>query len=158
MNKLAAIDKSNVTILNRERAAQLNPYRLTGNQKMVYDALLGLGRSAGAYELLDVLRKKGVNAAATVYRALNELKEKGLVNKIVSTRSFVAVENPSQQTEESLMMICENCGEVSSVKDEVLSRKFHSHLKDSGHKIKSYHLEVMVDCVHGGCGKNCKKS
>ncbi|MCC3861625.1 Fur family transcriptional regulator [Pseudemcibacter aquimaris] len=156
MNRMATIDKSNVTILNREKAVALNPYRLTGNQKMVYDALKGLGRSAGAYELLDMLRKRGVNAAATIYRALNELTNKGLVQKIVSTRSFVAVETPSAETEESLMLICEKCGEVSSVSDEVLSRKFHEHMKTSGYKIKSYHLELMVDCSRGDdC---CKKS
>lgn len=148
MNKLATIDKSNVTILNRERAASVNPYRLTGNQKMVYDALRELGRSAGAYELLDLLRKKGVNAAATVYRALNELKEKGLVKKIVSTRSFVAIDTPRKQNEESLMLICEKCGEVSSLKDEVLSRKFYENMKNSGYKINSYHLELMITCDH----------
>ncbi|MCP5382373.1 MAG: transcriptional repressor [Kordiimonadaceae bacterium] len=65
--------------------------RLTANQKMVYDILCQLDRSAGAYEILELLKKKGVNAAATVYRALNELQNKGLVRRILSTRTFVAL-------------------------------------------------------------------
>ena len=119
-------------------------YNLTANQKMVYETLLNLGRSAGAYEVLDLLRKKGVNAAATVYRALNELTKKGLVQRIVSTRTFVARENPRSASEDSLLLICEDSGEVTEVKDEHIAEVFDRIIAESGYRVNSYHLELMV--------------
>lgn len=120
--------------------------RLTGNQQMVYEALLNLRRSAGAYELLDLLSKKGVNAAATVYRALNELRHKGLVQKIVSTRTFIAYQQPKNMNKESVLLICQHCGEVSSINDDKIVEVFDKNIEQSGYKVSNYHLELMVSC------------
>ncbi len=121
-------------------------HRLTTNQKMVYETLLNLGRSAGAYELLDLLKKKGVNAAATVYRALNELRTKGLVQRIVSTRTFIAHEYPKTKKDESVLLICKHCGDVSSIKDNQIIEVFDKKIEHSGYRVSSYHLELIVFC------------
>ncbi len=134
---------------NNMCASQLvatNTLKLTTNQKMVHEALLALGRSAGAYEILDILRKKGVNAAATVYRALNELAQKGLVQRIVSTRTFIAHQEPKPEDEESILLICQHCGEVSSIKDNHIVRAFDKNIEQSGYCVNTYHLELMVSC------------
>jgi Fur family transcriptional regulator, zinc uptake regulator len=120
--------------------------KLTGNQRMVYEALLNLGRSAGAYEILELLKKKGVNAAATVYRALNDLRHKGLVQKIVSTRTFIAHQQPKDKSEESVLLICQHCGEVSSINDDKIAEVFDRNIAQSGYKVSTYHLELMVSC------------
>tara|TARA_R110002096_G_scaffold257381_1_gene450959 strand:- start:313091 stop:313564 length:474 start_codon:yes stop_codon:yes gene_type:complete len=120
--------------------------KLTGNQRMVYEALLSLGRSAGAYEILELLKKKGVNAAATVYRALNDLRHKGLVQKIVSTRTFIAHQQPKDKSEESVLLICQHCGEVSSINDDKIAEVFDRNIAQSGYKVSTYHLELMVSC------------
>ena len=119
---------------------------LTTNQKMVYDTLRNLGRSAGAYELLDLLKKRGVNAAATIYRALNELRDKGLVQRIVSTRTFVAHETPKTEKDESVLLICKHCGEVSSINDNKIVEIFDKNIEHSGYKVSSYNLELIVSC------------
>ena len=61
MSRTALVNKNHITGLKQDQRKIVNTYRLTSNQKMVYETLLNLGRSAGAYELLDLLRKKGVN-------------------------------------------------------------------------------------------------
>lgn len=119
---------------------------LTTNQKMVYETLLNLERSAGAYELLSLLRKRGVNAAATVYRALKELAQKGLVQRIISTRTYVALVNPKLKTDESILLICRHCGEVSSIKDDKILEAFDKNIKQSGYRVNRYHLELLVSC------------
>lgn len=146
MSRTALLNKNHINGLKQDQRKILNTYRLTSNQKMVYETLLNLGRSAGAYELLDLLRKKGVNAAATVYRALNELSTKGLVKRIVSTRTFIAHEHPKAANEKSLMLICKHSGEVSSIDidDEQLMKIFDKSISQSGYKVDSYHLELIV--------------
>ncbi|MDG1995297.1 MAG: transcriptional repressor [Emcibacteraceae bacterium] len=151
MSRMSIADTSNIVNINQDQRKTPNTYRLTGNQKMVYETLLNLKRSAGAYELLDILRKKGVNAAATVYRALNELSGKGLVKRIVSTRTFIAHQRPKSQSEETLMLICKHCGEVSSIDDQKLVGMFDKNISQSGYHVNSYHLELIVSC--DGCNK-----
>ena len=146
MSRTAIANNISISAINQDQRKVVNSYRLTSNQKMVYETLLKLGRSAGAYELLDLLRKKGVNAAATVYRALNELSSKGLVKRIVSTRTFIAHEHPKSANEKSLMLICKHCGEVSSIEDEHLIRVFDKNISQSGYRVDSYHLELIVSC------------
>ena len=146
MSRTAVANNNSISAINQDQRKVVNSYQLTSNQKMVYETLLKLGRSAGAYELLDLLRKKGVNAAATVYRALNELSSKGLVKRIVSTRTFIAHEHPKSANEESLMLICKHCGEVSSIKDEHLISVFDKNISQSGYRVDSYHLELIVSC------------
>ena len=139
----AAKDQSNIY---SKQIAKPKAQSLTANQKMVYETLLNLGRTAGAYELLDLLKKKGVNAAATVYRALNELRGKGLVQRIVSTRTFIAHAYPKTEKDESVLLICKHCGEVSSIKDNQIVEVFDKNIKHSGYRVSSYHLELIVSC------------
>lgn len=146
INRLTTAENRTADPIYLKQPATTNKPRLTSNQKMVYEALLDLGRSAGAYELLDLLRKKGVNAAATVYRALNELRHKGLVQKIVSTRTFIAHQQPKNMSEESVLLICQHCGEVSSINDDKIVEVFDKNIEQSGFKVSTYHLELMVSC------------
>lgn len=124
---------------------------LTGNQRMIYEALLGLGRAAKAYELLDLLRADGVKAAPTVYRALHELRDKGLVQHIVSQRTFVALREPEEDLEQKVTFICEDCGEARTMESKQLISALKSQARKSGFSVKSYHVEIATSC-----GGNCK--
>lgn len=146
INKIGALENNTVKgVLNHQAGASKNQ-GLTPNQRKVYEALLGLGRSAGAYELLNMLHKKGINAAATVYRALNELVHKGLVQRIVSTRKFIAHQNKIKKDNESVLLICQHCGEVSSLEDQSIIEMFDKNLKDRGYQVTQYNLELMISC------------
>lgn len=125
---------------------------LTGNQRMVYEALLGLGRAAKAYELLDMLRPDGVKAAPTVYRALHELRDKGLVQHIVSSRTFVALQEPEENLEQKVTFICEECGQATTMENKQLISVLKSQARKSGFAVKSYHVEIATSCG-GQCDK-----
>lgn len=146
INKISALDKNMDTALCDQELGISKIKGLTPNQRKVYEALLGLGRSAGAYELLGMLHKKGINAAATVYRALNELVHKGLVQRIVSTRKFIAHQSKIEKDGESVLLICQHCGEVSSMEDQNIIEMFDKNLKDNGYHVKQYNLELMISC------------
>lgn len=120
--------------------------RLTRNQKMVYDALYGLGRTAKAYELLDILRPKGVKAAPTIYRALNELESKGLVQHVVSSRSFVALPRPQTALASNLTFVCEQCGETSWVESEGVISAIAENARASGFKVRTSCIEIETAC------------
>ncbi len=146
INKISALENDTANGVVHPQAGAAKIQGLTPNQRKVYEALLGLGRSAGAYELLNMLHKKGINAAATVYRALNELVHKGLVQRIVSTRKFIAHQSKIEKDNESVLLICQHCGEVSSLEDQSIIEMFDKNLKDSGYLVKQYNLELMISC------------
>ena len=122
---------------------------LTRNQQMIYSALKDLGRAAKAYELLDILRAQGVKAAPTVYRALHELEEKGLVKHLVASRSFTALSQADRSKTQKIMLVCEDCGETIAIEDKNLVSALNSNARKAGFEVRSYHLELSTSC--NGC-------
>ena len=68
-----------------ERAQRLTPMR-----RHVLQALLASHRPLGAYEIIERLADPGRPAPITVYRALDFLRDNGLVHRIESRNAFVA--------------------------------------------------------------------
>ena len=65
--------------------------RLTPIRRKVLDVLLGSHKPLGAYEIIDRLAPKGPRPAPiTAYRALDFLRENGLVHRIESRNAFIA--------------------------------------------------------------------
>jgi Fe2+ or Zn2+ uptake regulation protein len=65
--------------------------RLTPIRRKVLGVLLGSHNPLGAYEIIDRLAPKGPRPAPiTAYRALDFLRENGLVHRIESRNAFVA--------------------------------------------------------------------
>jgi Fur family zinc uptake transcriptional regulator len=110
------------------------------NQRLVLEELSSAARPLKAYELLEKLRDKGVNAPMTVYRALDGLMAAGRVKKIASLNAFLATASAG-----AAFMICSDCGAAVEcpVEPDVLHRIFGS----SGMSIDSAFLEA-----HGSCG------
>ena len=60
-------------------------------RRQVLEALLASHRPLGAYELIDRLAVRGARPAPiTMYRALDFLREQGLVHRIESQNAFIA--------------------------------------------------------------------
>ena len=65
--------------------------RLTPIRRHVLEALLASHKPLGAYEIIDRLAARGARPAPiTIYRALDFLREKGLVHRIESRNAFIA--------------------------------------------------------------------
>lgn len=113
---------------------------------MVFDMLKDLGRSAGAYELLDLLRPQGVNAIPTIYRALSELEQKGLVRHLASTKSFVALTEGFEKDQQKVMLVCDQCRSVTPIHDAGTISALTDNAKGAGFTVHSRHLELVGIC------------
>ena len=56
--------------------------------KIIVEALRGVGRPVSAYELIEQVRGKGVSAPPTVYRSLQRLIDDGLAHRLESSQRF----------------------------------------------------------------------
>ena len=83
-------------------------------RRHVLEALLDSHQPLGAYEIIERLgRHAAAPAPITVYRALDFLRDNGLVHRIESRNAFVACVHQSRRATTSVVfLICEHCGAV----------------------------------------------
>lgn len=120
---------------------------LTRNQSLVMDALSDAEGPMSAYSILDQLRDDGLRAPLQVYRALDKLVELGLVHRLESLNAFVACSDPNCESHDTVAFtICDVCGVVYEVADEMLARKLKSVAGKSGFQVRRSTVELRGLC------------
>ena len=100
-------------IAHAEAICAARAERLTPIRRRVLEALLASHAPLGAYELIDRLAERGARPAPiTIYRALDFLREQGLVHRIESRNAFIACVQDHGSGDPVVFLICEKCGTV----------------------------------------------
>jgi len=124
------------------------PAGLTKNEKLVWDALAACNEPKKAYEILDMLKEKGVRAPMTVYRALDGLVAKGVIHKLDGLNSFVLC-NHEGPHEVQAFLVCENCTTVTEIDIDPASVGVAPAVRRAGFDMHTARLEVRGVC--DGC-------
>ncbi len=115
--------------------------RLTPIRRDVLGALLASHQPLGAYEIMERVAPQGPRPAPiTVYRALEFLRENGLVHRIESRNAFVACVHTHAAGDLVVFLICERCGTVG----EASSAEVASTVK-SRRRCGRLHAEIAGD-------------
>ena len=124
---------------------------LSKNQKLVLNHLAKQKQPLTAYTILDALRGNGLRAPLQVYRALNSLVKLNKVHKIDSMNAFIACNHHECENPDFIAFtICDECENVSEIKDKSILSSISKIKKNSGFKTKRSSLEL-----HGLC-RDCK--
>ncbi|MCA0406705.1 MAG: transcriptional repressor [Proteobacteria bacterium] len=109
-----------------EDLCQREGVRLTPQRRAVLKALLAARRPLGAYDLIEALREGGARAPApiVIYRALDFLKDLGLIHRLETLNAFIACPHRHGTHERVSFLICEKCRHV----DEVVSPTLNTAL------------------------------
>ncbi len=93
--------------------------RFTPQRRAVLKTLLTKRKPLGAYDLIEALREGDARAPApiVIYRALDFLKEQGLIHRLETLNAFIACPHRHGSHERVTFLICESCRHV----DEVVS-------------------------------------
>jgi len=125
--------------------------RLTEQRRRVLEILSDLGRPAGAYEVLDHLKRAAPGAAPpTVYRALEFLLAQGLVHRLESLNAYVGCRHPGEP-HGSQFLICRDCGEVRELEDGAVDLSLAALVE-----AEDFTPERRVVEVTGRCGR-CRR-
>ena len=128
--------------------------RLTPIRRKVLAVLLGSHKPLGAYEIIDRLApeiagKRGPRPAPiTAYRALEFLRENGLVHRIESRNAFIACVHNHAQGELVVFLICEDCGTVGEAASADVATTLASAARSAGFMPKSPVIEISGVCSH----------
>jgi Fur family transcriptional regulator, zinc uptake regulator len=88
--------------------------KLSRNQTEILSCLRKAAEPLSAYAILDRVRKSGIAHPPTVYRALNELMQKGMVHRLQSRQAFVACGHGACGGKFAFA-VCRNCQKVVEI-------------------------------------------
>ena len=123
-------------------------HRRGGARSAVIDALAADGCAVSALELDDRLRESGRRVGrASVYRALEQLADLGLVQRLDLGTETARYERTSPGGEHHHHMVCDTCGKVLPFEDPALERAVSRISGGRGFEVREH--EVVL---HGACG------
>ena len=127
-----------------ERGQKLTPIR-----RQVLEALLRSHKPLGASEIIDVLAAQGGRPAPiTIYRALDFLRDNGLVHRIESRNAFIACVHNHASGALVVFLICEKCGAVGEAPSAAASETLRSAARAAGFTPKTPVIEIAGICAH----------
>jgi Fur family zinc uptake transcriptional regulator len=123
--------------------------RLTAIRRGVLAALLASHRPLGAYEIIERLAPRGTRPAPiTAYRALEFLRDNGLVHRIESRNAFIACVHSHAAGEFVVFLICERCGAVGEASSADVAATLTTAARSAGFTPKSPVIEISGVCTH----------
>ena len=138
--------------------------RLTPIRRQVLEVLLESHKPLGAYEIMDrAATPSGTKPAPsgnrlapsgnrlapiTIYRALDFLRDNGLVHRIESRNAFVACVNNHAAGDLVVFLICERCGAVGEAAAAAVAETIRSASRAAGFTPKTPVIEITGVCGH----------
>lgn len=113
--------------------------------KMIVEALRGVGRPVSAYELIEELRDKASLAPQTVYRSLDRLIADGQAHRLESINAFVACRHPSHEGA-AVFAICDDCGTVTEFDEPAAVEQLAAWARKSKFAVDRMTLELRGRC------------
>jgi Fur family zinc uptake transcriptional regulator len=143
-DRCAAAALAHAEALCAQRAQRLTPMR-----RQVLEALLASHKPLGAYEIIERTGQKNARPAPiTIYRALNFLREQGLVHRIESRNAFVACVSNHASGDMVVFLICERCGEVGEAPGAAIAEHVKAAAAAAGFTPKTPVIEISGTCAH----------
>ena len=131
-------------VLCAQRAQRLTPIR-----RQVLEVLLESHKPLGAYEIMERSSVRGARPAPiTIYRALDFLRDNGLVHRIESRNAFVACVNNHATGDLVVFLICEHCGAVGEAASAGVADQLRSAARSAGFTPKAPVIEIGGVCAH----------
>ena len=138
------IQKGELSQLLRERG-----YKITSQRKAVLEVILEHdGEHLSSQEIYDLVRKKCPDVGvATVYRTLPVLEELGYVYAVDLEDGCVRYElHKEGQTHRHHHLLCERCGKITEVKEDLLDEIEEKIYANYGFTIKDHKVKFFGLC------------
>lgn len=128
--------------------------RLTELRRQVLGLILDAEGPTGAYDLLELLRRTRLGAAPpTVYRALDFLREQGLIHRLERLSAFVGcvAHDPDAEDHDhghaAQFLICRACAKVTEIEDAALAQALRFAAQRQGFSVSGATIEAEGLCA-----------
>jgi len=132
-------------LAHAEKLCAQRSQRLTPIRRQVLEVLLESHKPLGAYETMARAALSGARpppsggrpAPITIYRALDFLRDNGLVHRIESRNAFVACVNNHATGDLVVFLICEHCGAVGEAPSAAVADQLKTAARAAGFSPKA---------------------
>ena len=131
--------------MNNQKILQEKGLKTTTARVAVLNLLEKQNNPTDVFTIVENLNDQADQA--TIYRILEVLTEKGIVNRLEFGEGKYRYE---LQKDDHHHLICTNCGNISDIEDKYMDRIEAEIKKDKGFLVKSHSLEFFGLC------KNCQ--
>ena len=137
-------EESNEALLARaDEVCRENKLRLTPMRERVYRELVTSGGPVGAYDLVDRLSSKSRRIApVTIYRALDFLREAGLVHRLATQNSYIVSHGQPEVSAMKVMFVCTKTGNTVELHSKEVAEAVRKAAEEAGFKSISPFIEV----------------
>lgn len=140
---------TSTAIAYAEEQCAARAQRLTPMRRQVLEALLASHSPLGAYDIIErVAATNERPAPISVYRALDFLRDNGLVHRIESRNAFVACGHNHEGDDPVVFLICERCGAVGEAPGGAVAEALKTSSRVAGFLPKSPLIEIVGICSH----------
>jgi len=139
---------ASTALAHAEAQCAARAQRLTPIRRQVLEVLLSSHKPLGAYEIIERLTGDTRPAPITVYRALDFLRDNGLVHRIASRNAFVACAHNHAGDDLVVFLICERCGAVGEAPSGEVAEALKAASRTAGFSAKSPLIEIAGICSH----------
>ena len=136
------------TLRHAESCCAARGQRLTPMRRRVLEVLAASHKPLGAYEIMELVGGAQRPAPITVYRALDFLRDNGLVHRIESRNAFVACVNNHATGDLVVFLICEHCGAVGEAASAAVTHELKAAARSAGFTPKAPVIEIGGVCAH----------
>lgn len=122
-------------------------YRRGGARQAVIDLLQAQSCALSALEIEEELKAEGqAIGRASIYRALEQLEELGLVHRIEVSKGIASYEPADPTGHHHHHIVCDECGKVVPFEDPQLEQAIHAVERQSGFKISGHEVTLRGHC------------
>src|SRR5271165_5788594 len=139
---------TSAAIAHAEAQCAARAQRLTPMRRQVLETLLASHKPLGAYEIIERLADRSRPAPITIYRALDFLRENGLVHRIESRNAFVACVHNHADGDLVVFLICERCETVGEAPGGSAAEALKLSARAASFSPKSPLVEIAGICSH----------
>ena len=139
---------ASAAITHAEELCAARAQRLTPIRRQVLQALLASHKPLGAYEIMERLVQRTRPAPITVYRALDFLRDHGLVHRIESRNAYIACIGRHEAGAMMVFLLCELCGAVGEAPSAAVAKSLVAAAKSAGFTPKTPVVEIPGVCAH----------
>ena len=138
---------NNASQLCNERGVQLTDIR-----KQVLELIWADHHAVKAYDLLERIKPlQSAAKPATIYRALDFLREQGFIHRVESLNAFIGCCD-LKTAHEQLLLICKQCNDVEERHADLVMQALAQELQNAKFIAHSKAIEI-----HGLC-ENCSQT
>jgi len=122
-------------------------YNITmDNNTIVLNILKKNTKGLTAYQILNRVQKFKHVQPMTVYRALKNLTNNGLIHKTNKNKTFHLCNTSKKHEHNAVLAVCNDCGVAEELKTDLFSRIIKQVKSKRKFNFKNFNLEITTNC------------